>query len=95
MSKVKKKLSMLEQFYYTVLPDKQEFFKSEFMRLNKCSESTFYRRLRTGKSLDDLALFQYIFKVEIFKNAELINSIFTNKNVNRYSPELVNQLNIF
>lgn len=95
MAKIKKKLSMLEEFYFTVVPIKQDFFKKEFIKHNQCSESTFYRRLSKGDSLDDLALFQFIFGTKIFENNEVINQRFKGKNITKWSEEFKNQYNIF
>lgn len=95
MAKIKRKLTILEEYYYTVVPEKQEFFKRMFQKFNNCSESTFYRRLSTGNNVIDLALFQYIFNEKIFTTPEAkINELLKSNTILKYSEENKNQLGL-
>jgi hypothetical protein len=93
MARINTKLTMLQTEYYQLLPELQEHFQIEFMKFNKCALSTFYRRMRKGDSLDDLALFQYVFGKKIFSNDLLIEKRFKSTAVKKYVEK--NQLNIY
>jgi hypothetical protein len=95
MAKIKRKLTIIEEYYYTIVPEKQQFFKEVFKKINNCSDSTFSRRLMVGNSVFDLALFQYVFSEKIFVLPETkITELLKGLTVPKYSEENKNQLHL-
>lgn len=86
MSKINKRTQILKIFYDSLNRDKQKHFKAEFERFYNVSESTFFRRIRKGDSLDDAALLEYCLQTKLFDKPYIKAEEFKAKGVTIYQP---------
>ena len=82
-----KPVSILEKSYYSVNVHTCDYFRETFIKLNKCSNKTFYNRLqKENPNLEDVLLFCHVCKVDVNTILKPLQTKF--KNVLPYNSNL-------